>query len=393
MALTPQERVKLYNHMSNISITRHKPKPAKRVYIPKKPKKLRPLGIPVIIDRASENTMTMALEPQWEVRFEAVSHGFRPKRSTHDAIAAIFIKVAQVNGRAWIFEGDFRGCFDNLDQEYIIQQLKGFPYVKVIKRWLKAGYVDNGVFHHTPRGTPQGGSISPLLANIALHGMEKELGITYHKVITKDKEILHKIQSSHTLVRYADDFVILCRTREEAQSMYAMLKPYLQKRRLELAEDKTRVTHIAEGFNFLGFNVRKYKVGKKDKLLIKPSRESVQKARDKIKEVFQQMRGHNVEALICELNPIIRGYGYYWQHVVAKDIFSEMDSYVFRKTVKFLKGLHPNKFWKWITKRYFKPDIHGQSKDRWLLTAPGKPVQLTKMAWIPIIRHELIKYT
>jgi len=223
--------------------------------------------------------------------------------------------------------------------------------------------------------------------------MEEELGITYRRYVKKDKGLVHEIKSSHTLVRYADDFVILCRTSEEAQSMYLKLKPYLQKRGLELAEDKTRVTQITEGFNFLGFNVRKYRVGEKYKLFIKPSKESVQKARDKIRETFKRMRGSNVETLINELNPIIRGYGYYWHHAVAKRIFTKMDSYVFNKSVKYLKGLHPNKSWKWMKRRYFKPDITGQSRDKWLLTAPDKLVQLTKMAWIPIIRHEMIKYT
>ena len=202
-----------------------------------------------------------------------------------------------------------------------MEQLKGFPYIRVIERWLKAGYIDNDTFNQTLQGTPQGGLCSALLANIALHGMEEELGITYCRYTTKDKKIGYTIQSSHTIVRYADDFVILCRTREEAQSMYIKLKPYLQKRGLELSEDKTRITHISEGFNFLGFNVRKYKKDERYKLLIKPSKESVQKAWDKIREEFKQMKGGNVEALISKLNPIIRGYGYYWHHVVAKRIY------------------------------------------------------------------------
>jgi RNA-directed DNA polymerase len=349
-ALTPQERVELYNRMKGMSITRHNPKPAKRTYIPKKKGKLRPLGIPTIIDRVYQSICSMALEPQWEARFEPVSYGFRPKRSTHDAIEAIFNKTSHTNSRQWVFEGDFSSCFDHLNHDYIMEQIRGFPYPKVIKRWLKAGYVDNRVFKDTPEGVPQGSSISPLLANIALHGMESDLGVTYRKQ-TNNAEVVYTVSSSHTLVRYADDFVILCRSREEAESMYAKLQPYLLKRGLELAEDKTRVTHITAGFDFLGFNIRKYKVNEtKYKLLIKPSNESVRKAREKIREVFQQMRGNNVDALISKLNPIIRGCGNYWRHQVSKEAFSEMDDYVFRKAVKFLNNLHPTKSWKWKKK-------------------------------------------
>ena len=170
-ALTPYERVELYNKMKDMNIYRHRPKPAYRTYIEKKNGKLRPLGIPTIKDRIYQNIARLALEPQWEAKFEPTSYGFRPKRNCHDAIERIFNTIG--NKKQWIFEGDFKGCFDNLNHDYILEQIKGFPAFNVVEKWLKAGFVDNKVFHVSENGTPQGGIISPLLANIALHGLER----------------------------------------------------------------------------------------------------------------------------------------------------------------------------------------------------------------------------
>ena len=184
----------------------------------------------------------------------------------------------------------------------------GFPARDTIQKWLKAGFVDNDSFNDTDSGTPQGGLVSPLLANIALHGMGEELGVSYYM----DKGY-HKLgRKSVGVVQYADDFVIACKTKEEAVSMYDKLKPYLNKRGLTLAEDKTKVTHIEEGFDFLGFNLRQYKTNKGMKLLIKPSKASVKKAKETIKDVFSKLRGRPVRDLIMKLNPIIRGIGNYW---------------------------------------------------------------------------------
>jgi RNA-directed DNA polymerase len=397
-ATTPAERVKLYQKLKGYNLFSHNPKPTRRSYIPKDKKrtKLRPLGIPVMNDRVYQHIAKLALEPQWEYHFESISYGFRPKRGCHDAIEAIWNKVNGGSKKQWIFEGDFRGCFDNLKHDFIMDKIKDFPAKDLVLKWLKAGVVDNNVFQRTDTGTPQGGIISPLLANIALHGMEVELGVKYRTSNKKRDGIVHEVVGSKAVVRYADDFVIICDTKDEAESMYEKLKPYLAKRGLELAPEKTRVVHISEGFDFLGFSIRSHYTRKtnpgKWKTLVKPSNKGVAKAIDKIRESFKMCRGTNVKFLIKKLNPIIRGYANYWCTVVSKNIFDKMDNYIWKKTKKFLKQLHPKKSWKWIKKRYFKPDIYGQSGNNWLLTSVDGKAQLIRMAWKQIKRHTMVKY-
>jgi RNA-directed DNA polymerase len=390
-ALTQTERENLYEQIKDYNLKSVKVKPARRTYIEKKNGKLRPLGIPVIKCRIYQNIVKNALEPQWEAKFEPNSYGFRPKRSTHDAIENLFLKLRSKSTRKWIFEGDFRGCFDNLSHEHIVEKIGNFPESQLIEKWLKAGYIDNSTFHETEKGTAQGNVISPLLANIALHGMEEELGVAYRYKknvgqILKDKSI--------GLVRYADDFVIICHTKEQAETMYGKLIKYLKDRGIDLAIEKTKITHIEEGFDFVGFNIRQYKLSNgKTKLLTKPSKDSIKKAKNKIKEAFAQKNGKAVGQLISELNPVIRGIGNYWSKAVSKKTYKDIDDYTWQKTVKFLKRLHPKKSWKWKKARYFKPDHNGISKDKWILTDPNNSnIQLTNMAWIPIERHVMIKY-
>ncbi|MCM3655517.1 group II intron reverse transcriptase/maturase [Metabacillus litoralis] len=390
-ALHAGRRNELYRQLKQQNIFQHRPKPAKRTYIAKKNGKLRPLGIPTIKDRVYQNMVKNALEPQWEARFEPSSYGFRPKRSTHDAISNIFNKINTNSKKKWIFEGDFKSCFDHLSHEWIEKQTSRFPGRALIKRWLKMGYVDQHVFSETQEGTPQGGIASPLLANIALHGMEEELGIIYRKTYKSNGSYAIHPKCKIALVKYADDFVALTETKEQAQSIYERLQPYLRKRGLELSNEKTKITHIEDGFDFLGFSVRQYKTWQGNKLLIKPSKESIKKAKEKIRDTFRIMRGQPVRELIKVLNPIIRGYGQYWKHVVSKKIFDKIANYVFHKTRKYLRQLHPKKPWKWIKKRYFRKPHHG-GDNSWILTCPITNIQLLHMTWIKIKRHVMVLY-
>ncbi|MEK4671130.1 group II intron reverse transcriptase/maturase [Niallia sp. FSL R7-0271] len=386
---TPQERVELYNKLKMYSTRNIKVKPAKRTYIPKKKGKKRPLGIPVIVDRVYQNIFKNALEPQWEVKFEMTSYGFRPKRSAHDAMSDLFLKLSRGSAKGWIFEGDFEGCFDNLNHEFIMGRINNFPHNDIVKAWLKSGYIDNDTFHKTDKGTPQGGIISPLLANIALHGMEDEIGVRYFNT-TRQGYTLY--QSSVGVVRYADDFVIVCPTEEQARGMYEKLQPYLDRRGLKLAEEKIRVVHINEGFDFLGFNFRQYPTKDGDKLFIKPSLESVKNAKKKINEVFDWGKGRETVHLIEKLNRVLQGVANYWSPTVAKSIFRDIDSYVNGKVIIYLKHRHHRTSFRKLMKMYFKPDITGVSKDKWLLTCPKEnSKQLIRMSWTKIERHVKIK--
>jgi len=293
--------------------------------------------------------------------------------------------------KEWVFEGDFKACFDTLNHDFIMRQIGGFPEAELIAKWLKAGFMDNSVFNATEEGTPQGGIISPLLANIALHGMESALDIKY-TMQRQGQELIHTNKAKYTVCKYADDFVIMCKTKEEAEGVYLKLADYLAERGLTLSEEKTKITHILDGFDFLGFNIRRYKVHDGVKMLIKPSKSNINSIKAKIAEIFKNSYGNNAQNLISKLNPVIIGTANYWCHQVAKETYSAMDCYIWQKLSIYLRRSHPKKNWEWIKKRYFKPDKTGQSRGRWILTDPDTGNQLKRMSWTPIIRHVKIKH-
>lgn len=311
--------------------------------------------MPTIKDRVAQAIVKNALEPEWEVRFETNSYGFRPGRSCQDAIEQCWTRLNAASKDEWILDADIKGAFDNISHEFILKALGATPGREWIKRWLKAGYVEAEMFNATESGTPQGGVISPLLANIALDGMERWLNQEtktrlYQTKTGKDagKTTPRKI-SRYGFVRYADDFIVTAETKEDIEAILPKIVDWLAARGLKLNEEKTRIRHKSEGFNFLGFHIRTYG----SKCLTKPQKEKVQA---KLKEMKEWLNEHlNVEAgtVVEVLNPILRGWANYYKHGVSKETFATFDHHLVKMLIKWAKRKHPGKGVKWVVSRYF----------------------------------------
>ena len=342
---TPEAKMKA---ALNITDRQYKSKPLKRIYIEKYGKKeKRPLGIPTMYDRAIQALYTLALNPYAEATADSTSFGFRKYRSTQHACATIFNRTSRKCDAQWILEGDIKGCFDNISHEWLLDNI---PMDKsILKQFLKAGYVSKHILFPTKSGTTQGSIISPILSNITLDGIEKILYIKYH---SKNNKIIRRIASKYQVnfVKYADDFIVTARTKEIAEEVKILIGKFLKQRGLELSNEKTHITHINDGFDFLSWNFRKYN----GKLLIKPSKKSIQKITRKISDVIRNGKTWTQQDLIDTLNPIITGWSNYHQGVVSKSIFSKIDSRIWNMLWKWAKRRHPHKSKKWIANKYWQ---------------------------------------
>jgi RNA-directed DNA polymerase len=327
-----------------------------------------------------------ALEPMWEARFEGSSYGFRPGRGCHDAIGKIFNLARPTSRKKWVVDADVKGAFDNISHATLLQLLDGFPARELIKQWLKAGYLENGAFNATEAGTPQGGVVSPLLANIAFHGMEAALGINHDN--------RGRILGKRALVRYADDFVIFCESEEDAIAARAEIATWLGTRGLVLSDEKTKVRHLSQGFDFLGFTVRQYPAPKTSrtgwKLLITPSKAAVQKFRTKVRAIWLAKKGSGVSSVLASLNPVIRGWTNYYRAVVSKATFRSLDHWMFQRCVRYARHTHPLKLWKWIRNRYWGKLKNG-SESEWVFGDKQTGAYLLQLSWVPIVRHVLVQ--
>ena len=367
------------NAIASLQRSGYKPLPLRRVLIPKKRGKTRPLGLPVMQDRAMQALYLLALEPIAETTADRHSYGFRPERSTADAGEQCFSCLARGDRAQWVLEADIKACFDAISHEWLIDNI---PVDKtILQKWLKAGFVYQKQLFPTESGTPQGGIISPVLANMTLDGLEYALAKAFPYSIKKGLKM--------NMVRYCDDFIVTGHSKEWLEEkVMPVLVTFLAKRGLTLSPEKTRITHITEGFDFLGWNIRKYH----GKLLMKPSKANIKAHISKVREIIKANKTAKQMDLIGLLNPVLRGWANYHCHIVAKKTFSWIDSQVWSTLWRWAKRRHPNKSARWVKAKYFK----SRGYRDWMFTAidesnKHKKLSLVLEADIPIKRHVQIK--
>nr|WP_243436240.1 group II intron reverse transcriptase/maturase [Acanthopleuribacter pedis] len=342
------------------------------VFIPKSNGKLRRLGIPTMKDRATQALYAMALLPVAEATADPHSYGFRPKRGVADAIAQCHINLSQKNRATWVLEGDIKACFDKIDHQWLLDQIPMDH--KVLSQWLKAGYLEKGTLFPTEAGTPQGGIISPILANMALDEIQEMLASTVPK------------GSKVNFVRYADDFICTGINEEILQrTVKPAIETFLRERGLMRSQEKTKITHIEEGFDFLGYNLKKFG----EKMLIKPATGKIKHHRLKLKTICRQLRFRKTFQVIAALNRVQRGWGNFYRNCCASKVFSQINHDLFQMVKRELKRRHSKKSGKWIRRTYFKTI----GNDHWILAGKERREDqerthyLFQLGRLPIRRH------